>query len=201
MLRGFPVRPTLSCRADRKYVFKPTAIDDDGDFLTFEISGKPRWARSHAATWAIVRHADNSDAGTVAPIVITVTDGRLCVSLVGFSITVQPAWWCRPTSMPVQAPEPAHRAVLCWWAVPLPGDPPRSINPSPPSGHHDIERFLCSSGTAGSTTSSTSSGSLNPAPATTTPAAAPSNQAPRIRRRTAQLGRRGQPLRLPAHGQ
>jgi hypothetical protein len=66
------------------YSFQPTAVDPDGDTLTFSASGKPSWASFSATTG---RLSGTPDVATSwSNIVITVSDGKSSTSLPAFSI-------------------------------------------------------------------------------------------------------------------
>lgn len=76
--------PTLNITAGQSYSFTPTAVDADGDSLTFEIANKPAWASFNTATGKLSGVA----TATASGIVIYVTDGVATVSLPAFTVTV-----------------------------------------------------------------------------------------------------------------
>ena len=80
--------PHTTVTAENAYVFYPAAYDSDADTLTFSIVNKPSWASFDTATGALTGTPLQSDAGTYAGIVISVSDGRETVSLPAFSVTV-----------------------------------------------------------------------------------------------------------------
>lgn len=80
--------PPATAQAGSFYTFKPMASDEDGDELSFSISGKPRWANFSVSDGTLSGTPTGSDAGTAANIVISVSDGVLKRSLPTFSITV-----------------------------------------------------------------------------------------------------------------
>ncbi|MEO0971999.1 MAG: putative Ig domain-containing protein [Pseudomonadota bacterium] len=73
------------------YSFTPTADDDDGDTLTFQISNAPSWANFSSSTGTLSGTPDDGDIGTYTNIVIAVTDGTDSAALPNFSITVEAA--------------------------------------------------------------------------------------------------------------
>ncbi|WP_166838575.1 Ig-like domain-containing protein [Rheinheimera pleomorphica] len=81
--------PATTVAQDALYSFTPTASDiDTGDNLTFSISNKPGWASFNSANGALTGTPGNSDVGTTAGIVISVSDGSLSATLPAFSLTV-----------------------------------------------------------------------------------------------------------------
>ena len=86
--------PTISGSPDTQiahgefFGFTPTASDNDGDALTFSISGRPAWASFNPSTGALtgtpgVEHIDSS-----SQIRITVSDGTASAALPEFTLTV-----------------------------------------------------------------------------------------------------------------
>jgi hypothetical protein len=90
--------PGTGAATGQAYAFRPTAADADGDPLTFSIQGKPSWATFDSANGSLYGTPAATDVGTVAGIVISVSDGTASTSLPAFAITV------------VQAPAPANTA-------------------------------------------------------------------------------------------
>lgn len=80
--------PNTEISAGQSYSFTPASSDPDGDPLTFSIQNPPAWATFSTATGALSGTPLNSDAGTFANIIITVSDGTNTASLPAFSITV-----------------------------------------------------------------------------------------------------------------
>ena len=70
------------------YAFQPSAADDDGDTLTFNIRNKPAWASFDAASGALKGIPQFGDVGTYEGIEISVSDGAARASLPAFSIAV-----------------------------------------------------------------------------------------------------------------
>ena len=70
------------------YNFSPTALDPDGDALTFSITNRPTWASFSSASGQLSGTPDAGDVGTHADIVIEVSDGEYSAALPAFSITV-----------------------------------------------------------------------------------------------------------------
>ena len=81
--------PDTTVNQDEFYSFTPTGSDDDGDTLTYSITGIPSWASFDTATGALTGTPDNSNVGTSGDIVISVTDSNSdAVSLAAFTIQV-----------------------------------------------------------------------------------------------------------------
>jgi pectate lyase len=81
--------PATTATVGSPYSFTPTAGDDDGDSLTFEIEHKPEWADFDTATGELSATPGFGDDGTYADIVISVTDGTATASLSPFTIAVE----------------------------------------------------------------------------------------------------------------
>ena len=86
-ISGSPITATKTSVA---YSFQPSASDRDGDALTFEVRGKPRWAAFDTATGKLSGTPSETDAGTYANIEILVSDGKAQAALPAFGITVSP---------------------------------------------------------------------------------------------------------------
>ncbi|NVC63650.1 tandem-95 repeat protein [Vibrio sp. 05-20-BW147] len=81
--------PATQVDEDSAYQFVPQASDNDpADTLTYSIANKPSWATFDTATGALSGTPSNSDVGTHAGIVISVSDGSVSASLPAFAITV-----------------------------------------------------------------------------------------------------------------
>ncbi|EJL6395691.1 tandem-95 repeat protein [Vibrio navarrensis] len=81
--------PSTQVDEDSAYQFVPQASDNDpADTLTYSIANKPSWATFDTATGALSGTPSNSDVGTHAGIVISVSDGHVSASLPAFAITV-----------------------------------------------------------------------------------------------------------------
>ncbi|GAA4875095.1 Ig-like domain-containing protein [Ferrimonas pelagia] len=82
--------PAISVDQDEAYSFTPTLTDIDvGDSHTFAISGKPSWASFDSTTGALSGTPGNSDVGSYANIVISVTDSAdASASLAPFTLSV-----------------------------------------------------------------------------------------------------------------
>ncbi|WP_338018308.1 Ig-like domain-containing protein [Vibrio navarrensis] len=81
--------PSTQVDEDSAYQFVPQASDNDpADTLTYSIANKPSWATFDTATGALSGTPSNSDVGTHAGIVISVSDGSVLASLPAFAITV-----------------------------------------------------------------------------------------------------------------
>ena len=77
--------PATTVVVGNPYSFQPIANDQDGDTLTFSITGKPQWASFATATGALTgTPAQASNSGSI---IISVTDGKSApVSLTAFTI-------------------------------------------------------------------------------------------------------------------
>ena len=82
--------PAASVQTGQTYVFKPTAVDADGDALGFSISNKPAWATFSSATGQLSGTPSTAQAGTYSNILISVSDGKAQTSLGTFAIVVAP---------------------------------------------------------------------------------------------------------------
>lgn len=80
--------PATSVNAGTAYSFLPTASDPEGDTLTYSIQQRPSWASFNTNTGRLSGTPTESDAGSYAGIVISVSDGKNTVSLPAFTITV-----------------------------------------------------------------------------------------------------------------
>ena len=85
--------PATSIDQDQPYLFTPTAVDADGDTLTFSIVNKPSWATFDTATGTLSGTPGNADVGfhpsATDQIIISVTDAPgATVALAGFRIEV-----------------------------------------------------------------------------------------------------------------
>lgn len=70
------------------YLFTPTASDDDGDTLSFEIVNKPEWADFDRQNGALTGTPGVSHVGTTSDVVISVSDGTSEVEMAPFALTV-----------------------------------------------------------------------------------------------------------------
>ena len=70
------------------YAFTPSASDADGDALTFSIRNKPYWADFDAASGTLSGSVSLGETGEYRNILISVSDGKISVSLPYFSIAV-----------------------------------------------------------------------------------------------------------------
>lgn len=75
--------------AGRAYSFSPSAVDADGDPLTFTISNRPNWASFDTRSGRLSGTPAATDVGTFTAIGISVSDGRATDSLQPFTITVR----------------------------------------------------------------------------------------------------------------
>lgn len=63
------------------YSFQPTAIDPDGDTLTFSVQNPPDWATFDAATGRLEGTPPAGSSGALPVVKITVSDGQATASL------------------------------------------------------------------------------------------------------------------------
>lgn len=80
--------PDSSVVAGSMYQFLPLANDPDGDTLTYAIANQPAWATFDISTGLLSGLPAESDVGSYAGIIISVTDGQTTTSLPSFSILV-----------------------------------------------------------------------------------------------------------------
>nr|AFI78769.1 fibronectin type III domain protein [uncultured bacterium ws198A12] len=85
MISGNPPPAIL---VSEMYDFTPSAYDPDGDSLTFTITNKPTWASFDTKTGRLSGQPTLGNVGTIANIVISVSDGEASDSLRAFSVTV-----------------------------------------------------------------------------------------------------------------
>jgi hypothetical protein len=81
--------PLTTIAEDSVYSFIPTAADvDAGTTLTFSIVNEPAWATFDTNTGALTGTPTNSDVGTTAGIIISVSDGTATTALSAFDLNV-----------------------------------------------------------------------------------------------------------------
>jgi len=80
--------PSTSVQAGSVYSFQPAASDADGNTLTFSIANKPSWATFSATTGHLTGTPSTGSVGTYSNVTISVSDGKVSVSLPAFSIQV-----------------------------------------------------------------------------------------------------------------
>ncbi|MEO1202682.1 MAG: putative Ig domain-containing protein [Pseudomonadota bacterium] len=80
--------PPARVDANASYAFTPSAVDPDGDPLSFDIVNRPSWAQFSQTTGAITGRPEDGDVGTYGNIVVSVSDGTDSASLGPFSIEV-----------------------------------------------------------------------------------------------------------------
>ena len=86
--------PTVSGNPSSKatvgvtYSFTPIATGADKRVLSFSVQGKPSWANFNPDTGSLIGTPSARDLGTIAGIVISVSDGFASASLSPFSIAV-----------------------------------------------------------------------------------------------------------------
>lgn len=80
--------PTASIESGQTYTFEPSAKDADSDFLEFEVTNKPTWARFNNETGTLSGTPQDTDVGETQDITIAVTDGRDLRAIGPFRIRV-----------------------------------------------------------------------------------------------------------------
>jgi len=80
--------PVTSAKTNQPYAFQPTAIDPDGDKVTFSVSNKPAWASFDTTTGKLAGTPSSSSTGKFSGITIVASDGTNNSQLGPFDITV-----------------------------------------------------------------------------------------------------------------
>lgn len=80
--------PVTAIMASASYNFVPTAVDPDGDNLTFTIGNQPSWATFSSENGRLSGTPDDSHVGVFSDITINVSDGQVTTALSPFTITV-----------------------------------------------------------------------------------------------------------------
>jgi nitrite reductase/ring-hydroxylating ferredoxin subunit len=80
--------PPATAVVGQAYSFRPTAMDANGDRLSFSASGVPGWAKFDRKTGRLYGTPSKRHVGKVHSILVSVTDGKLRTSLPTFTITV-----------------------------------------------------------------------------------------------------------------
>lgn len=84
--------PASSVVAGQTYSFTPTAVDPEGQGLSFSITNRPSWATFNTNTGRLSGTPSSTHVGTYNNIRISVSDGQATARLTAFAITVtQPA--------------------------------------------------------------------------------------------------------------
>ena len=112
VISGNPVRSVV---VGTTYSFRPSASDQDGDALTFDVQNKPDWATFSPTTGQL--SGTPPEVGAFPNIVISVSDGTDTASLAPFRITVQAA--PEPENNPRSLRELRRRASKLASRIPL----------------------------------------------------------------------------------
>lgn len=72
-----------------EYQFIPSALDEDNDYLAFEVKNKPAWMVFDAITGTLSGTPSKDDVGDYPAITISVSDGQAVTSLESFYLTVK----------------------------------------------------------------------------------------------------------------
>jgi len=81
--------PATTVLVGGSWAFTPSASDEDGDNLTFDIQNKPAWANFDTRTGQLSGIPQLGDVGAHGQIMISVSDGQMSVALPDFTVTVQ----------------------------------------------------------------------------------------------------------------
>jgi len=87
-ITGWPTGTASTATVGVKYWVQAKATDANGDALTFSIVNKPVWAYFGAKSGALYGTPTSAQVKTYSGIVISVSDGKVKVSLPAFSIRV-----------------------------------------------------------------------------------------------------------------
>lgn len=96
--------PNVNATVGVTYLFQPTALDADGDTLTFSATGLPGWASINSETGLVSGMPGGT--GTTGTIVVRVSDGQASASLPGFQITVTNSTSTPPNQPPTISGSP-----------------------------------------------------------------------------------------------
>lgn len=88
--------PATGVTAGAFYSFAPTAIDQDGNSLSFSITNRPAWASFNTSTGRLSGTPTEANVGSYDNIVIRVSDGTVSTALPAFSIRVSSAQTSTP---------------------------------------------------------------------------------------------------------
>jgi len=80
--------PTSTVLVGNSWTFTPSAIDPDGDDLTFSIVNRPSWASFNATTGRLSGTPVQGEEGVYDNVEVSVSDAEMTTSLPAFSITV-----------------------------------------------------------------------------------------------------------------
>lgn len=80
--------PARKIEVGKRYKFRPTAVDPDGDPLSFGIQNRPKWARFNSKNGVLAGRPRSDDVGVYDKIRILVTDGDEADELTTFRIEV-----------------------------------------------------------------------------------------------------------------
>lgn len=81
--------PSTTADVGVAYTFMPTALDADGNALTFSISNRPSWMTFNPSTGQLSGTPSTSNVGTYSNILISVNDGQSTTLLPSFAIQVR----------------------------------------------------------------------------------------------------------------
>jgi hypothetical protein len=80
--------PATTHSAGSAYTFTPSAMDPDGDSLTFLVTNLPAWATFNQSTGALTGTPGEADVGMTGQIMIEVSDSKAITQLPAFRIQV-----------------------------------------------------------------------------------------------------------------
>ncbi len=81
--------PATEIPAGFPYVFKPSVTDPEGDTVTLEIQGAPRWATFDAVTGELRGTPTEADVGDFTGIMIKASDGKATTTFGPFAVRVK----------------------------------------------------------------------------------------------------------------
>lgn len=80
--------PPTAAKVNQPYAFQPTAVDPDGDKVTFSVSNKPAWASFDTTTGKLAGTPSSSSTGKFSGVTIVASDGTNNSRLGPFDIVV-----------------------------------------------------------------------------------------------------------------
>lgn len=101
--------PSTSASVGNPYAFQPTAVDADGDKMSFSISNLPSWAAFNSSTGRLSGVPGPGDSGTNSNIRISVSDGKGTSYLPTFAINVAAGATTSSNSVSIEWSPPAAR--------------------------------------------------------------------------------------------
>lgn len=154
--------PATTVGPGQAYSFRPSASDANGDKLSFTLSNRPRWMGINRATGQVYGTAPQSSSGrTYSNLVLSVSDGRIRVSLPAFSVTVKAAAVSNRAPVVSGAPMTSVTAGSAYSFQPAGSDPDGQALTWSIANRPSWATFSSSSGRLSGTPSSTNVGTLS----------------------------------------